>query len=249
MRAVICGKAICIGLQLSLLISSAGAVCMTPQPRLVCAEYFKEQTVVIAQLVRSSYVDRKNDEAMDYHLYFMRSKEVIRGRIDPEFRIYEENSSGRAGFDWKEGETYLLFLSYSRQDRGWELDGCGNSGPVSKSAAALKEIKKIKAATSATGGTISGTIWLEAGVSVSATGNLGTFRTISDREGRFSMHVPAGKYSVHVRERGSRFAPDDLSYELPSNVHVENGGCVQIQFDWLEPGKAPRPSDRPRRWH
>jgi len=237
------GKGVPVALLLCLLISSARAVCMNPQPRLVCAEYFQEQTVVIARLVRSRYVEPKSD-AIDYHIYSMHTERVLHDRIDPEFRIYEENSSGRASFDWKEGETYLLFLSYSKQDRGWELDGCGNSGPITKSAAALKEINKISAAINGEGGTISGEVWLDPGVTVIAKGAIGSFRTTSDERGQFRIHVPAGVYSVQAIQRGTRFAANDLSYELPRNVHIENGGCVQIRFDRIKPNDPRQPSER-----
>lgn len=244
MRTVIVARTVSLLLLLSLLNSSAGAVCMNPQPRLVCAEYFKEQVVVVARLVRSRYVEPKNPDAIDYHLYSMQSERVLRGQIAPAFRIYEENSSGRAGFDWKEGETYLLFLSYRKQDRGWELDGCGNSGPLSQSAAALKEIDKINAAKNGDGGAILGEVWFDPGVTVVARGAIGSFYTRSDEQGQFRIHVPAGIYSVSVTQRGTRFAPNDLSYELPHNVHIENGGCVQIRFDRVEPGKPRLPSER-----
>jgi hypothetical protein len=215
---------------------------MEPQPRLLCAEYFSEQTVVIARLVRSRYVDPKN--AIDYHLYSLRAERVLRGRVDPEFPIYEENSSGRASFDWEKGETYLLFLTYRKQDHGWELDGCGNSGPISKSAAALKEIDKITAAANGVGGTILGEVWLEPGVTVIAKGAVGSFRATSDERGQFRIHVPAGVYSVQAMKRGARFAANDLSYELPRNVHIENGGCAQLRFDRINPSDPRQPSER-----
>jgi hypothetical protein len=243
MRIGSLGKGVTVALLLCLLVSSAHAVCMGPQPRLVCAEYFHEQTVVIAQLLRSHYVEPKGDP-IDYHIYSMRAENVLHGRIDPEFRIYEENSSGRANFDWKEGETYLLFLSYSKQDRGWELDSCGNSGLISKSSAALKEIEKISAATNKTGGIISGEVWLETGVTVIAKGSAGTFRGTSDTQGQFHIHVPAGFYSVRAMQLGARFAADDLSYELPRKVYIQNGGCAQISFDRVEPGEVRRRSER-----
>jgi hypothetical protein len=237
-------KAVTLALLLCLLISSAGAVCMNPQPRLVCAEYFKKQTVVVAGLVRSRYIVPKNDDAMDYHLYTLQTERVLRGQINPRFRVYEENSSGRAGFDWKQGETYLLFLSYIKQDRGWELDGCGNSGPISRSAAVLKEIDKINAAGDGAGGMITGEVWFDPGVTVIAQGDAGRFHAISDKEGHFHVHVPAGVYSVRAGRRGVRFVANDLSYELPNRVRIENGGCAQIRFDRVEKDEPKRPSER-----
>lgn len=242
MRTV--AKAISLILLLCLLNRTAGAVCMNPQPRLVCAEYFKEQVVVVARLTRLRYVEPKNTDAIDYHLYSMQSERVLRGRIDSVFQIYEENSSGRAGFDWNKGETYLLFLSYHKQARSWELDGCGNSAPISQAAAVLKEIDRLNAAKKSDGGMILGEFWFDPGVTVTAHGTNRSFSTHSDEQGHFRIHVPAGTYSVLATQRGARFAANDLSYELPRNVRIENGGCAQIRFDRVEPGDPRLPSER-----
>src|SRR5215469_14021284 len=155
-------------LVLCLLVSPAAAVCSIPRPRLVCAEFFKEQVAVIARMAGARHVIPKKDDALDYHTYTMQTDRVLRGNIGSTFRIYEENSSGRAGFDWKVGENYLLFLSYSKEDHGWELDGCGNSGPLQKSAKVLREINKIRTATD--GGAITGQIWFHPGVTVIVQG-------------------------------------------------------------------------------
>jgi hypothetical protein len=235
-------KGLSLALLLCVIVSSAGAVCMSPQPRLVCAEYFKEQAVVIARLVRTRYVDPKND--VDYRLYTMKTERVLHGQIDGNFRIYEENSSGRAGFEWKEGETYLLFLSYIKRDKGWELDGCGNSGPLRKSAKALKEIDKINAAGNGDGGIIAGVVWFDPGITVIARGAAGIFRAKSNQEGRFSIHVPPGIYSVRALEPKARFVADDFSYELPRRVRIVDGSCAQVCFNRVDPDEPKHPSER-----
>lgn len=229
---------------LSILRSAAGAVCMLPQPRLVCAEYFREQVVVIARLTRVHYVQPKDENAIDYHLYSMEAERVLHGQIPRRFRIYEENSSGRAGFDWEPGQRYLLFLSYYRQDGGWGLDGCGNSALLEHSAGALREIEKIKTAQPQDGGYISGNVSAHAGVAVIAQGNRGTFRTRSGDDTSFRLHVPAGTYRVRAVKPGVRFTGYDLSYELPPRVRIENGGCAQIVFDQVDLKDRRYPSER-----
>jgi hypothetical protein len=224
------------------LVSSASAVCMIPQPRLVCAEFFKEQVVVVARLGRVRYVDPKKDDELDYHTYTMQTERVLRGKIDTTFRIYEENSSARAGFDWVVGETYLLFLSFSKEDRAWVLDGCGNSRPLKQSAKTLSEIGRIKAAT---GGTIAGEVRFHPGVTVIVKGPGGTLTTRTDDEGNFRVQVPAGVYSVRAVRRGARFVADDFSYELPRHLRIENGGCAQVALVRDETGVAKQPSERP----
>jgi hypothetical protein len=235
-------KACSCALVLCLLVSPAGAVCMIPRPRLACAEFFKEQVVVIARMAGARHVVLKKDDAIDYHIYTMQTDRVLRGNIGSTFRIYEENSSGRAGFDWKIGESYLLFLSYFKEDHGWQLDGCGNSGPLRQSENVLSEIEKIEAATD--GGAITGEVRFHPGVMVIAQGTGGTFRTRADKEGQFRLQVPAGVYSVRAMHRGQHFVAEDLSYELPRRLRIENGGCAQIAFVRVEPGEPQPPSER-----
>lgn len=236
-------------LVLFLLASSASSLCMRPQPRLVCAEFFSSQVVVIAHLMRARHFKAKNDDAIDYSLYTMHTDQVLRGKIDATFRVNDLNSPAGAAFLWEVGETYLLFISYSSEDHAWVLDNCGNSDPLRSSAQALREIERIGAAT---GGVVAGEIWDGSGVTISGVtiivqGRSGTFRTRSDKEGQFSVHVLAGVYSARAVEPGARFVVDALSYEKPRHVRIENGSCVQIAFDRIEaePKQPPgRPSGR-----
>jgi hypothetical protein len=54
-------------------------------------------------------------------------------------QIHEGNDSGRATFDWVPGGKYLLFLFYVPREKSWELDGCGNSGPISGAETTLSQ--------------------------------------------------------------------------------------------------------------
>src|SRR5262249_45044028 len=110
---------------------SAKGMCQVPQPRLVCAEYFASKVVVEATLTRIKTIREESDpEGAIAHEYRLETKQKFRGHIGPVFKVYESNDSGRAGFDWKTGQEYLLFLFYTRSDKAWVLDGCGNSGPL-----------------------------------------------------------------------------------------------------------------------
>jgi hypothetical protein len=235
-------KVVFLGVFLCLNISSASAVCGSPQPRLVCAEYFKEPVVVIARMTRARYVEK--DDAMDYHLYSMQTEKVVRGQINPNFRIYEENSSGRASFAWIAGESYLLFLSYVKRDGSWELDGCGNSAPLKKSGPALRQIEKIQAAGNGAGGEITGVVWPDTGITIVAQRTGGEFQTRSNKSNEFKIHVPVGDYSVRAVQGRARFVADDFSYERPAHLRVENGGCVQVALRRSVSGESRQPSER-----
>ncbi len=124
---------------------SARGVCSLPQPRLACVEYFASEVVAEATLVKTGTIRYKEyPEGVAAYVYSLRADRVIRGHIATVFRVYEGNDSGRATFDWKIGRKYLLFLFYSGPDKSWELDGCGNSGPLSRAKAVLEEIDAIQ---------------------------------------------------------------------------------------------------------
>jgi hypothetical protein len=208
------------------LVMPARALCGHPGPRLLCAEYFQEDAVVIAQVVKSRPVPNADD--VDYTLYTMNVERVLRGRISPRFRVIQGNDSGRVGFPWEKGESYLLFISYKKEYKAWALDGCSNSGPIELVAETLKSIEQLRAGGH--GGTIQGLVWPDAGATVTARGTTGVFKATTSEEGEFEIHVPAGEYRVSVRHAGKRFEPDFLSYEDPRRLRVRNGGCAQVQF-------------------
>jgi hypothetical protein len=223
-------------LSLLLLVPSALAVCSVPQPRLVCAEYFASEVVVEATLLRTRAIRDKDNQSVLASVYTLRADNTLRGQIAPTFRIYESNDSGRAGFDWEMGRTYLLFLWLSKPDKAWVLDGCGNSGPLTKSGKALQEIKAIQDDHSGMGwihGVVS-----EQGLSeqlpnihVEATGQSSWYVSKTDARGEFKIEVPAGTYKVRAIKPGLSFSSADLSYEDARKLTVPAGGCAQVQLE------------------
>jgi len=209
------------------LTRAAGAFCFAPQPRLVCAEYFRSQAVVIAKLTRVRHVVPANEQ--DGLFYTLRTERVLRGGIDTVFRIYEENSTSRASFDWKVGQSYLLFLNHYQSTNAWGLDGCGNSAPISAAASTLNAIEALQT-NPGKGGSIGGSVRID-GVKVVAYGNRRAFETLSDNDGDFNIHVPPGDYRIRATHPERTFSESDISYEHARRVHIENGSCAQIEFD------------------
>jgi hypothetical protein len=210
------------------------SICGAPQPRLVCAEYFRSQLVVEATLVQTSEL---HDTAYEYTL---RVNRALRGKMARTIRVYESNDSGRATFDWVSGREYLLFLFYAQDEKSWRLDGCGNSDPISKAKMALSEIAAIKAARG--GGVIHGVVRdseelpfaTMPGVRVEAQGTTGPYSATTNEKGEFQMDVPSGKYIVRVVDRGLFFDKALFSYEDPSRIQIEPGGCAQVEFAKVE---------------
>lgn len=210
--------------------------CSVPQPRLVCAEYFASELVVEATLVNVRTISDKDDpEGISAFVYSLRAGQRFRGSIAGSFQVYEGNDSGRTTFDWKVGQTYLLFLFYSASEKAWELDGCGNSGPVNRARAVLEEIATIQKRHGGDGH-IYGVVSQQAlsvpipQVQVEARGIDGVYKATTNAKGEFEIKVPPGVYSVSATKSGLIFGDADISYADSLNLRVEPGGCVQVQL-------------------
>jgi hypothetical protein len=224
----------------------AMAFCWVPQPRLVCNEYFESQLVVEATLLKTvALADIRDNPTENYpvpefpdaFMYTLRVNRVLRGKAAGNIRILEGNDSGRAGFVWVPGRSYLLFLD-PHQDRKdtWALDGCGNSGPLENARNASSAINTIQSAHD--GGAIYGEVapfsGTQSGLRVEARGAR-TFSAMTNENGQFHMDVPAGKYVVNVVEPGRLFDSTEFSYSDANGIEVEPGGCGQIEFHELSP--------------
>lgn len=218
----------------------AFSVCNVPQPRLICAEYFASQLVVEATLLQTRKLhDKDYPEFITAYVYTLRVNRVLRGKIGRTIDIYEGNDSGRAGFGWIPGGEYLLFLSYAATEKSWELDGCGNSGPLGEASMVLSEIARVKTAHG--GGVIHGVVTEQTsltpipGVRVEVRGATGHHYTaVTNKGGQFQLDVPAGRYVVLGIENASAFETDVLSYEDPRYIRIQLGGCAQVQLAKVE---------------
>lgn len=208
------------------------AFCDVPQPRLVCAEYFASQVVVEATLTKTRDIGDQNSPTA--FVYSLHADRLLRGHVGETFEVYEGNDSGRANFGWKVGRKYLLFLNYSQPDKGWELDGCGNSGPLDRAKIALDEIAEIQNRHG--DGFIHGMVSWQAlsnpiaEVQVEARGKGGTYTAVTNAKGEFVIRVPPGRYVVRAFKAGLSFAGADISYTDPKDVRIEPGGCAQVQL-------------------
>jgi hypothetical protein len=217
------------------LVPQARPFCFYPQPRRVCAEYYATTVVVEARLLRATVNrDKQYPAGILSRNYQMSTSLILRGNIDESFQIHEENDSGRAGFYWVRGRSYLLFLTYDKQTKAWVLDGCGNSGPLSKAGSALARIEMIKRHPNQ--GMIAGQVSVEglAGgipdVRLQARGSAGTFIAKTNEDGQFRLRVPIGHYELHAKEAGITFRDFDFSYERSADLNLQPGGCVQVQI-------------------
>jgi hypothetical protein len=76
-------------------------------------------------------------------------------------------------------------------------------------------------------------------VRVEAQGTTGRYSATANEKGEFQMDVPSGKYIVRVVDTGLFFDKALFSYEDPSKIQIEPGGCAQVEF-----AKVARPPAR-----
>ena len=210
----------------------ASAYCNT-LPRLVCAEYANSKAAVIAKLIQTQHFSPPDRQ--DWFIYTLETRKLLRGTIAGTFRVYEENSSGRATFYWTKGESYLLFLNPGK-DGTWWLYGCGNSTVLRNAGTILKVIESLKARK---GGLIEGLVAQHEGgthregvrIVVEDQNTNRRYKVMTNSDGRFKVHVPAGYYVVRASLPGWSFARDYImSYEEPHFFQFEDVGCAQVQF-------------------
>jgi hypothetical protein len=135
----------------------------------------------------------------------------IRGIKGSTVTVRTGQGGGDCGFDFKEGQTYLVYAS--RHPDGWLSAGiCSRTRPLSQAAEDLAFIDAMPA--SGSGGRVSGTIkhWeidpaaggqVEHGpvpdVQVLVRGSRGTFSGMTDAAGKYSVAgIPVGAYEVEV---------------------------------------------------
>lgn len=203
-------------------------------PRLICAEYSQSKLMVIAKLRRKQHLQPQH--AQDYYVYTLETSKTLRGEVGAEFRVWEENSSGRASFNWSVGNSYLLFLNPT-DDGMWWLYGCGNSAPIDKADFALKVIGSLK---DRRGGVIQGIVTVGgeypprtdlSGITIQIRGKNRDYEVLTNSKDVFKVHVPAGQYAVVPVQSERSFKKDFESFEDPDGVNIENGGGAQVQFD------------------
>jgi hypothetical protein len=210
--------------------ATANAVCSQPHPR-VCAEFFHSDAVFTGTVisVRNGPKRETNPDGWFYRVKVTRS---YRGSNGHTVDIFTGNDSGR--FPLQEGHMYLLFAY--KEEGILKIDNCGNSAELSEAGEAIRQVESVLAnMKSASGGDIGGRVVGEQdagtnGIAVTASGGGKKYTGVTDRDGRFHIHVPPGKYVVWPETSQWIVTPYDLSYDKEDHVLVERGSCAELQF-------------------
>jgi hypothetical protein len=205
--------------------------CPQPNPTVAC-EFLNSDAVFVGKVISARAVSPRGKQ-LDGWLYDLSTQELFRGSQTQVVEVFTENSSGSFLLDV--GKRYLIFAN--------ELDGrltitnCGNSALLLKAQDAIRELRRLEISKDAA---IEGRISFsgipdtgthELGVEIVVRSDKGTFKTTSDRNGWFHLHVPPGEYSAEVLQTPRWvIVPYDLSYDNPDHFDARKGHCSALQF-------------------
>ena len=218
--------------------SSGWATQCSPQPRLVCGEFFDNDAVVTAVLLKRQHFQPKGDQ--DYFRYTLRTVKRLKGQPSSVFQVWEENANSRAPVDWVVGREYLLFMSFNESVHAYQVETCGNSSAISEAAATLKAVARLRTANKQAGGSIQGVVVNEnrepiPAVQIKAVNTSNptsdSHEAITDNAGEFSVSVPTRTYRLDVVRTGFSFHTNMWSLELLDDIEIKNGRCAQL---WIE---------------
>jgi hypothetical protein len=205
--------------------------CPEPKPTVSC-EFLNSDAVFVGKVISARAISPRGKQ-LDGWLYDLSTQELFRGSRTQVIKVFTENSSG--SFPLDVGKQYLIFAD--------ELDGrltitnCGNSALLSNAQDAIRELRSLEISEDAaiegrisfSGIPDSGTH--EPGIEVVVRSDTGTFRATSDRNGRFRLHVPPGKYSAEAQQTARwNIVPFDLSFDHPNHFDARKGHCSALQF-------------------
>ena len=105
-------------------------------------EFLTSDAVVVGRVEsQASLLDREG--WLSAVLSHVAVSQVFRGPPRSKMNIWSENDSGR--FPLNTGVTYLFFAHWAGHGR-FELDNCGNTGPLDSASAALAQVRALSRA-------------------------------------------------------------------------------------------------------
>ena len=204
--------------------------CMLPIPTVAC-EFLNSDAVFVGTVVSVKVAPARGDEYQGW-LYELTVQQLFRGPHTKTIRVFTEISSGRLPLHL--GKRYLIF-AYEYDGR-LEIDNCGNSSLISTAGPALRELRDLQIPKDAV---IEGNIFFSGtqdtaarlgGIRVIVRSSTTSIYAVSDRDGWFHLHVPAGIYSTEIEQIPNlKIVPFGLTQD-PSRFEARAGRCVGLRF-------------------
>ncbi len=218
--------------------------CQLPYPPRVCAEFYVNDAVFTGEAVSSQYLAdglTPDKDPGDGWLYHLKVLKVYRGKLGPGVQVYTENASAR--YELERRNSNLLFAFWDKAKKSvLDVYGCSLSKELSKSGGALRKIHQILTAKPGSGGQIDGQFDASGyknpgGIRIVARSREKTYETVTSKDGRFNMRVPAGVYDLTATSPDWYIGPDQTRSLYPHknitsrmvNVRI----CSSQECTWI----------------
>jgi hypothetical protein len=210
------------------LTSTAYAICPYPTPKL-CSEYFDSDVIFTGKILKMEYIsDPNQDNDNDWIEYTAKVKKTFRGYTRSITKFRTPNTTARWIGDV--GKSYVIFL----RKRG----ATSTCGPLDESEYVHKVDKEIDILKNASSSKIEGQVISKSGpwggsygipvkdVQLKAVGKNKEFITSTDKDGKFTIVLPSGKYKLLAPE----MQPSAYSRSNLQEINLQNGQCAQFQL-------------------
>jgi hypothetical protein len=217
-----------------LLPCPAGAFAPVPQA-MACMLYFKSDVVFTGQVLAQETVKAGAGDQQG-RVYILKVLTPYRNAKVATLKVFSADDSGRLQLEI--GKQYLLFAF--NQDGRLAIAEDGLSGELKDAQPVLKDLDKIIARKPDQGGDIYGRVTKRvygpntgglSGIAVTLQGPVGNLREVTDENGWFKAHVPAGTYHATVVAPDWIFQSQSIAWQDADAFAVPDGGCAEIQFE------------------
>lgn len=223
---------------LASLCVSLNANAFVPFPRpMPCMLYFLSDAVFVGQVTSTKDVHATEDgeDFIERRSYTLNVIKAYRGAITSTAQVYTENDSSRLTLTV--GKKYLLFAQM--MDGRLTIAYDSLSGELKDSKQLLDELDKIMTRKPGEGGDVFGRITRESfggdsggvgGIRVNVKEPAGLADAITNDNGWFRVHLPAGTYSAIAADPKWSFKNMGGTWENSRSFQVPDGGCAEIQI-------------------
>ena len=210
----------------------------------VCDAFQSAHAVFVGSVTRvENEVVKIEDDDFSYtrQTAYVEVEESFKGASQPEFVFRGHGTS--CDLEYKEGERWLFYAHYNKDDKTWSVAACGRSALIDRAAGDLLYLRGLPASAQTT--RIAGQLWTSdskplAGVKVKVTGHRETREVFTDKNGVYEIYgLPPGEYLTQPDvPLNLKLAFSSISI-TDGNVHRERvklkeKSCVNVNFHFVE---------------
>lgn len=252
---------ICLAFLVVLISPDLAMACSCAGRPSICGSFAAAEAVFVGTVARVENQTAKGEDAKEYlsgQTAHIQVEESFKGAKASEM-IFRSYGSSCDAF-YKEGQRWLFYASFNKEDKAWTIGACGRSTPIEEAADDLLYLRNLP--ISAQKPRISGVLHSSThkpllGIKVKVSDGQKVRETFTDKNGVYEVFgLPPGKYSVEpevpltmIVNFSSLAGEGDYSNRQTPRVVIKEKTCGGIDFYFSEntfiSGKVVSPDGRP----